>query len=99
MSDEYRMSYVLRCGPPKPRAELAPDEGLTDYAIFVSILCEPGTDAPVSISPVFLGPDGAAPVNAAAALAAATTLLELAQGQSAVALAGVLAIRREMRNR
>ena len=97
MSDEYRMSYTLRCGPPKPKSALTPDEGLTDRAVFVSILGRPGAAEPVSLSPVFLGPNGAEPYDAATALAVATTLLGLAQGQSVVARHGLAAIRRAMR--
>lgn len=55
---DYRMSYVLTVGQPKEKDDLDPNEGLTDTLVFVSVLGEVGTDAPMSLQIHQLGPKG-----------------------------------------
>ena len=72
---EHRMSYRLSTGPPKAKDDLAPDEGLTDHLIIVSMIGTPGQPEPLSLMPVLLGPNGAEPLTSTMVFVVATTLL------------------------
>ena len=90
----YRMSYVCRPGPPKPRGDLAPDEGLTDRLLVVSILGIPGGPGPLSVMPVQLGPDGVETLDIATSVAIASVMLAVVEDQHPAARAGIAAIRK-----
>ena len=53
----HEMSYTLRCGPPKAKDDLGPDEGLTDRLLVISVVGLPGTGSG-SYLPMQLGPGG-----------------------------------------
>jgi hypothetical protein len=81
MMASYRMSYHFpQPGPPKPKAELGPNEGLTDTLVLISILGTPGGPGPLSIQWFPLGPDGLEPVTPALAINVAMAVLTSATG-------------------
>ena len=61
----YRLSYRVSIAPSKAQDDLAPDEGLTDHVVFVSIIGTPGAPEPLSMSATRLEPSGAIPLTGA----------------------------------
>ena len=72
---KYRMSYSLRFGPPKPKDDLTPDEGMADGLLLVSIVGTPGAPEPLSLAPIRIGPDGPEPLDRALAYHVAVAML------------------------
>lgn len=77
-TDKYRMSYLCRVGPPKARADLLKDEGLTDYLVIHSVLGIPGGPGGLSVQTVQVGPEGGEELTPQLAHALATMLLNAA---------------------
>ena len=71
----YRMSFRFTPGPPKPKETLAPDEGLADTLVMVSVLGTVGAPEPMSIQVHQRGPMGAEPHDARLAYHIAVVLL------------------------
>ena len=96
---QHGMSYVLRIGPPKPKANLASDEGLTDALVVHSIIGVAGGPGPLSVQTIRLDVNGPGVLRDAEAFYLAAILLAQLDGRHPAATEALGVLRRDVRDR